>query len=258
MKLLPTNKSSTKILLYDLETAPNTAFVWGKWETNVLSYINEGYLLSFAYKWLGDKGVKSFALPDFKGYKRNKANDFKLVKVLYDLMNQADIVIAHNADGFDIKKSNARFLYYGLKPPVPFKSVDTLKVARKYFKLNSNSLDDLGKYLGIGEKVKTGGFDLWKGCINGDMKAWKKMIDYNKNDVALLEKVYLTLLPWIKNHPNINIVDEVQKACPNCGSTKLQKRGIGVNILTKHQRFQCMSCGHWCQSKPIQVGLEIR
>ena len=78
-------------------------------------------------------------------------------------------------DEFDIKKANARFIYHGLKPTKFYLSIDTKKVAKKYFKFDSNSLSSLGEYLGLGEKVDTGGYSLWKGCLLGDPASWKKM-----------------------------------------------------------------------------------
>jgi DNA polymerase elongation subunit (family B) len=206
---------------------------------------------------LGEKKTHTCSLPDFKTYKKDKENDKELVKKLHDLMSKADVICAHNGDNFDIKKSNARFIYHGLTPPPPHKTVDTLKVARKHFSFNSNRLNDLCTYLGIGQKVETGGFKLWKGCMNGDMKSWKKMCAYNKQDVVILEKLYLKLLPWIENHPNMNLYNNTDKKCPNCGSSSLQKHGIAFKRSMKYVRYQCNQCGAWSKGKPIKSNIEI-
>lgn len=129
----------------------------------------------------------------------------------------------------------------GLPPPAPYKQLDTKKIAKKYFSFTSNKLDDLGRYLGIGQKLDTGGYGLWLGCEEGDPKAWKKMKRYNKQDVVLLEEVYLKLRPWIANHPAVDNRDN----CPKCNSANMQKRGYGFNKTSKYQRFQCMDCGGW-------------
>lgn len=250
--------NKTKILLFDIETSPNLGYVWGKYEQDVISYTKEWYMLSFAYKWLGEKKTYAYALPDFKGYKKDKTNDYELVKKLHELMNEADIIIGHNCDQFDIRKTNARFIAHGLTPPSPYKTVDTKKVAKRYFHFNSNKLDDLGRYLKLGQKLSTGGFDLWLGCMGGNPKAWKTMVEYNKQDVILLEEVYNTLLPWISNHPNVNVIDENEFGCTNCGSEHLQKRGIGFNSVTKYQRYVCVDCGKWSKSKPIRTSIEVR
>jgi len=243
---MPINPNQPKILIFDIETMANKAFVWGKYEQNVLSYEEHWYMLCFAYKWFGEKKTYVPTLRDFRGYKKDKTDDKKLCYELWKLFDEADIVIGHNSDGFDIKKANARFIQHGFPPPAPFQSIDTLKVARRYFKLDSNKLDDLGDYLSLGRKVTHSGWDLWLGCaVRDDDKSWNKMIKYNKQDVDLLEKVYLKLRPWMNNHPNENVYFGSINNCPICGSNRVQKRGFRINRTNKNQRFQCQDCGGW-------------
>jgi RNase_H superfamily len=241
-----------KILLVDLETAPSLGYVWEKYETNVLDFVNEWYLLCFAAKWLDGK-MMTYALPDFEGYKPGSENDRKLVKRLWELFDEADILIAHNGDNFDIKKANARFAYYNLPPPAPYKTVDTLKVARRYFQFTSNKLDDLGNHLGYGRKLTHTGFHLWKGCMRGDMKAWKHMVKYNRRDVDLLEKIYLHLRPWIQNHPNVSVLKEIPDGCPACGSKNLKRMGTDITQTGKVQQYRCDDCHKWCRGKYTKV-----
>lgn len=249
----------TKTLLFDIETAPSLGYVWGKYDQNVIDFERDWYMLSFSWKWLGEKKVHSFALPDFKeDYKKDKEDDRTLALQLWELFDEADIIIGHNGDKFDIRKANARFLTHSFDVPAPYKTIDTLKLARKYFKFDSNKLDDLGRYLNLGRKLDVGSFHTWKGCMSGDKKAWKKMVEYNKMDVELLEKVYLRLRPWMNNHPNVNILDEKTGACPACGSTKVQCRGYSITTVSKKQRFHCQNCGKWSLGKPIKTGIEIR
>ena len=153
-----------KILYVDIETAPNTSYTWGKWEQNVLSFVRESYLICVSYKWEGKK-TQVKALPDFPTYQTDPYNDKELVKLLYDLFNEADIIIAHNGDKFDIKYANGRFLVHNLYPPTSYRTIDTLKIARQTFKLNSNKLDDLGTVLNLGNKTETGGFKLCQGRL---------------------------------------------------------------------------------------------
>lgn len=246
-----------KILLFDIETAPNLGFTWGKWEQNVIEFKEDWYMLTFAAKWLGSNKVIIKGLPDFPTYKKDRKNDRELVKSLWDLIDEADVIIAHNGDEFDVKKMNVRFMENGLKPPTPYQTIDTKKVAKKYFRWDSNKLDDLGQYLKLGRKMDTGGFELWQGCMNGDMKAWRKMLQYNKQDVILLEKVYLKLRPWMTNHPNVNILSGTE-GCPGCGSKELQRRGIRVTRTSQFQRYQCQSCGMWCSGGRISKPLVIK
>lgn len=248
-----------KILLFDIETMANLGFVWGKYEQNVLEYEKEWYMLCFAAKWLDKKGMIVSALPEFKDYNKDKENDLGVVTELWHLLDEADIVIAHNGDAFDVKKANARFVELGMKPPSPYNTVDTLKVARRYFKFNSNKLDDLGQHLGLGKKVDTGGWELWKGCRDGDPKAWKLMIKYCKQDVRLLEKVYLALRPWMTNHPNMGVILQDDRMCPICASNNIKKRGFARTRVARKQKWQCMSCGGWSQSNiKGEKALEIR
>jgi len=235
-----------KILLYDCETSPNISYTWfGTHEVDVIEQVEEGHILSFAYKWLGEKTTKSYCLTDFKGNKEVQKK--KLIEKLWDIFNEADVVVAHNATQFDIKWANRSFVLHGLTPPSPYKVVDTLTLARSKFKFNNNRLNSLGKYLGLGEKVDTGGFDLWKRGMSGDKKAFKLMSKYNRNDVVLLEKVYLRLRPYITTHPNMNLeYDE----CPMCKSKNIIKQGSHTLVGGyKKDQFQCNDCGRWFSGK---------
>lgn len=238
-------KPVLKILLLDVETSPNIAYVWGKFEQDVLGeFVRKRHIISFAWKWLGEKQVHVLALPDFPGYKKNPEDNTKLVLRLYSLMGEADVVVAHNLDEFDDKMANTDFIVHGLPPPPPHKAVDTLKFARHKFRFNSNKLDDLGAELHVGRKVRHWGFELWVRCLHGDPAAWALMKKYNRGDVELLERVYLKLRPWMTNHPNMNAPDR-HVGCPVCRSVKIQKRGWRINKWGKTPRFQCQECGKW-------------
>jgi uncharacterized protein YprB with RNaseH-like and TPR domain len=235
----------SKILLIDIETSPSLGWVWSKWETNVIDFEQDWYILSFGYKWLGEKKVTVFGLDDFNGYKKDPENDKNLINMLWTLLDEADVIIAHNGDRFDIPKINTRFLTHKLNPPSPYKTIDTLKIARSVFKFDSNKLDDLGRYLSIGRKLPHTGFHLWKGCMSGDKASWKLMKKYNSNDVELLEKVYYIMRSWAKNHPAIN--QGLSECCPKCQSQKVQRRGFDYTLQRKKQRYVCTDCHGWFQ-----------
>lgn len=242
---------AAKVVLIDIETAPSLGYVWGKYDQNVISFERDWFLLSFAYKYLSDKRVTVHALPDYRGYKKSPLDDQALSQDLWKVLDDADIIVAHNGDSFDIKKSNARFLTHGLPPPSSYKTVDTLKIARKHFKFDSNRLNDLCNALGIGSKVPHVGFALWKGCMSGDLEAWKVMKEYNAQDVILLEEIYLRLRPWA-SHPDVNLYGATPMAagehnCPNCGSHHVQRRGFAVARTRRYQRLNCQDCGAWFQ-----------
>ena len=237
-------KKQPRILLWDVENSPNLFYGWDLYESNALKVIKHSYLLSFAYRWLGEKKIHVKALCDYPNYKRNKESDKELVKDLWTVLNGADIICAHNGDGFDTKKANSRFIFYSLDPPSPSKSVDTLKLARSIGYFGSNKLDSLAQYLNIGRKLPHTGKDLWFGCMTGDMKDWAIMKSYNKHDVALLEAVYLKLRPYSKTHPDLRVYTR-SEGCPVCKSTHILRRGYGVAKSQTYQRFQCKTCGKW-------------
>jgi uncharacterized protein YprB with RNaseH-like and TPR domain len=237
-----------KVLLLDIETTPHTAFVWEKWETNVIAFKDYGSLLCYSYKWLGEKETHVVGL--------NTMKPRALIHSLYCLFNEAEIIVAHNGDSFDIKMANQYFIKEGFSPPHNYKTIDTKKLAKEKFRFVSNKLDDLGDYLGLGRKIQTGGFDLWQGCMNGDRKAWKKMLEYNKQDVDLLEKIYMKLRPWCR-HPNLNVKKGINK-CPVCQSNRLHSRGLQINGLQRYKRYQCQDCGRWSRGEIDKTKITIK
>lgn len=245
-----------KIAFVDIETTPSLGWVWGMWEQNVMEVEQDWFMLSFAVKW-NDGVTKVYALPDYKGYSKDKTNDKKLSQDLWDVFNSADIVAGHNIDGFDIKKANARFLVHGLLPYAPIKTIDTLKIARRHFKFDSNRLDDLARYLGVGRKLPTQGKKTWLGCMSGDKDSWATMKKYNKQDVELLYSVHDKLQPWAANYPNLAVYVGEDGICPHCLADKLQKRGPGYTKTGVHQRFQCTACGAWSRGNN-EIKVEIR
>lgn len=240
--------SKAKILIVDLENSPNLAWVWQKWKVNIgdNQFVEKSYVMSFAAKWLGEDHVY---------YEENRHNnDAGLVKKLYDLFDEADIVVGHNIDKFDLPIIFGRGLIHGFNPPSPFHTIDTLKVARKEFRFLSNSLAALCDELGLTKKGKHKefpGFDLWVQCLKQNDKAWKEMKEYNIQDILSTEELYLRLRPYVTNHTNVSrkIGDEVV-ACPSCGSEHVQMRGFytAKSGLVYH-RFQCKECFSWSKTK---------
>lgn len=238
-----------KILLFDIENAPNTAYIWGLWQEVISQDMldQNWFMLCWAAKWLGSKEIYTSALVDFpKNYKQNKEDDKLILQKLWKLLDEADIVIAHNGKNFDVRKANARFIMNNMQPPSPFKVVDTLQEARRHFFFTSNKLNDLGRYLKVGQKVETGGFKLWKQCMEGDLKAWEKMVRYCKNDIILLEKIYLKLRPYMHTHPRTDIyINANDLCCPKCNSKNIKKEGFSYTASYKYQRYSCNVCHGW-------------
>ena len=234
--------SSPKIILLDIETSPNVIYAWGKYEQNAIDQLKGWELLSFAWKELGKGKTECMARPDFKD-----TTDEKLTREIWKIVDSADVVITQNGDRFDLPKLRAKFVAYKLPPPTPSKQIDVKKIAKAYFGFFSNSLNDIARDLGLGAKLDTGGWELWKKCIAGDPVAWDKMRRYNKHDVVLLEKVYLRLKAWYPNHPNFALFsgEGDNPECPVCESLRVQRRGYNVMKVRRSARYQCQKCGHW-------------
>lgn len=246
-----------KVLLYDLESSPNVVYTWGVREQNALKVITPRQIISFAYKWLGDEKITVMALPDFPGYSAKCPNNRALIAELHKVISESDIAIGHNITEFDDRVSNTDILRHGFAPPPPHRVIDTLGIARTRFRFNSNSLGELGEFLGLGKKVNTGGFALWEGCMKGDPKAWAKMKRYNAGDVALLEKVYYKFRPWMRNHPDMNALDR-NDGCPACRSPRLHSRGFSIFTGGKRHRYQCQDCGKWSSAIVKNGRVEFR
>ncbi len=242
-----------KILMLDIENTPITAYCWGLWKQNIgINQIVEDWsILSYAAKWIGEDNVYWDST--------QKQDEGALLSSLWGLLDEADIVVAHNGDRFDMTKINAKMLEWDMPPYSPVRTVDTLKVARKRFRLTSNKLDYISKYLGFEGKMETGGMKLWIDCMAGKKAAWKTMIDYNIADVIELEHIYLKLLPWIDNHPNVGIHEKLDRpACPKCTSTNIQFRGYAITNVSKFRRFQCNSCGGWGRMPVNEMDKELK
>lgn len=244
---------NNKVLIFDIETTPLISYTWGIWEQDVIKVKEDWYMLSFSYKWLGEKQTHVLSLPDYKTYKTEKKDDFQLCVDLWTLFDLADVVVAHNGASFDVKKANARFLQHELPPPQPYKIVDTKIVAKNVAKFDSNKLDDLGLLLVGEQKYKHSGFSLWLRCMaeKHDKAAWAEMCKYNKQDVVLLEKIYLRLRGWMTTHPKIFW----DRPCKICNGKKFQLRGTVRTKTKRYKRIQCQDCGTWDR---IDTGEKIK
>jgi hypothetical protein len=240
-----------RIALIDIETAPILGYSWGLYETNVFHVVEPTFILCFTVKWEHRKSAKTYALCDYPNYGNNKKSDRALCADLHKTLDDADIVVAHNGDAFDIKKINSRLIVHGFKPPSPFKTFDTLKAARKSFKFDSNKLDNIGRYLQVGRKLPHTGKDLFIGCVEGDPKAWAMMRRYNVQDVRLLDSVYQKIKPWAASQPDRRNYTG-QTGCPSCESKNVQCRGFNVAKTRKTQSMQCRDCGHWFAGRIIK------
>jgi len=242
-----TSRNNCKILLLDLESTPLLSFTWGLYDQNI-SYnhvVQDWHLLCWSAKWLFDSEVMSDVLTVEEA---KKHNDKRVAGSIWKLMDEANVIIAHNGNHFDLKKFNARFIKHGLTPPASYQTIDTLLVARNSFGFTSNKLDDLCEYFGIPKKTDTN-FDLWKRCFFAEKEALDEMVFYNRNDVSILEELYIKLRPWIKGHPNLNLWNESTiSVCPNCKGS-IDFKGDYYTPLNRYDAFKCLHCGAVGRSK---------
>jgi len=173
-----------------------------------------------------------------------------MIRAAHELLSEADAVVTYNGDKFDLPKLNGEFVLDGLPPVPPVTSIDVIKTIRKMGFLMTR-LAFIGPLLRVGEKVKHEGFDLWAKVIDGDPKAQERMRKYNIKDVVLLEKLYLKIRPFIKNHPHLG---KEARECGACGSNNVHSRGYRRTKYFKIQRLQCQSCGGWQDGKREKAG----
>jgi len=234
-------ETKLKVLVLDIETAPSRAYVWNFWKANIGKdqVISDWFMISWAAKWLNNPDVMSDVLTPSEA---KDEDDSRISASIHSLLDEADVVIAHNAKKFDLPKLNTRFLLNKLPKPSPYQTIDTLLVARKQFGFNSNSLDSICRQLNIDGKVDTGGMSLWTRCMAGDEYALKDMLQYNENDVIILEDVYDAIKGWIPNHPRL-YGDVLGDTCEVCGSKHIVENGEYRTTVNKYKSYSCLSCG---------------
>jgi hypothetical protein len=247
------------ILVYDIETSPILGWVWSLWENNLsLQQIEKDWeILAFAAKWYQDPKTKIVYGPHndviYMDQRNNKTiiNDKKMLKALWELVNESDVLLTQNGVSFDNKKIAAKFLEAGLTPPSPSRQIDTKTIMSSSFALTSNKLEYATEKFNVKfKKIKNSGFSLWTRCMKGELAAWDEMKKYNQYDILSLEELHGKLNPWNKNPINFNVYtsDDSAQIC-TCGSSRLQRRGFSYSNCAKYQRFQCQECGAWTRSK---------
>jgi len=226
---------------------------WGLFRQNISinQILESGYTLCWAAKWIGERKMM-FA-------SRHKQGKAKMVREIYDLVTEADVVVHYNGRQFDMPILNQEFLLEGLSPPSPVIQIDLWQVVKQRFRFTSTKLDYVAQRLGLGNKMHHKGMDLWRGCMAGNNADWRIMEKYNRQDVHLLERLYDKLRPWVPNHPNHGLFTAgEERVCPNCGSTSLQSRGTYHTSTMSYQRFRCNGCGSWSKDRHNNLLPEIR
>jgi transposase-like protein len=247
-----------KILTLDIENAPMKAYVWGLWQQDIQQSMrlpdNRSYMMSVAAKWLHEDRVHYF--------ETRTEDDSNITAAILKLVDEADIVVGHNVKNFDMKKINAYAVLNGLKPPAPYRVVDTMLIAKKHFAFERNTLEYLSKALCNIHKFehkKFNGFELWSECIAGNEEAWAEMKHYNVQDVLATEELYIKLRSWDKGHPNVAItMNAIEHKCTSCGSSNVTKYGFSLTNVSKFQRYKCTDCGGFSRGRSNLLDKPVR
>lgn len=239
--------SKPKIVFLDIETAPRVAYVWDFFKANISpkQVLDHGMILSFAA--IDDKD-------NMQGAYNSDEDDKAITQMLVQVLDEADFVIGHNLGKFDRGVINGRAAIHGIKPPSPYKVIDTYKVAKKEFNFPANSLEYLCDVFDVQHKkkdhAKYPGWTLWIECLKGNAEAIDEMMEYNEYDVLAVRDLYYKMRPYISDHPNFGVyMEDEDHVCPYCGGTHLHRRGYAYTKVGKYQKFQCQGCGGWSRTR---------
>lgn len=239
------DNNELKILLMDLELTFAVYYAYPSKREQYLSdknIIHDQFCTCAAWKWAHETSTYVVKITDDKKQFKKDFRDDKIVATkLHALMTEADIIVAHNGDNFDIKHANTLFRKHGLGPISQTKSIDTLKVARKYFAFPGNSLDSLAKRFGSGGKNQK---PNWHKMTDGDAKEIDIAAVYCKNDVDELEVIFNEMRPYMTNYPTLRKYKEAPVRCDVCLSKRLQRKGEGFDGTKVYKRVKCAECGH--------------
>lgn len=246
-----------RILVFDIETAARTAYVWRTGEQWVRQeqLITDSYIISIAWSWLDEEEIHVAHLTPAEA---KKGNDKRIITEFLKVLDRADYIAGHNITRFDEKEISTRLFKHGMKPLSPSKHLDTLRMARKHFNFNSNKLDDICQWLGIGQKHETG-LQLWKDVMKGCPDAMARMAEYNKQDVNINKELLKKLLPFttlsIKLKAKVvvdaGLVEAVRREheCPCCGT--VGQNHINSRYTTRAGTLRiyvmCIMCGNSSQ-----------
>lgn len=227
-------------LFFDIETSPNIGLFWEAGYKKMIDYSNiikERAIICICYKWEDEKEVYSLQWD-------RKQSDKKMLQDFIEVVNQATEMVGHNGDRFDLAWIRTRCLFHGIDMFPKYTTIDTLKVARSKFKFNSNRLNYIASYLGIGSKIKTE-FDLWKSILlDNDKVAMEKMIKYCKHDVVLLEKVFKHLNNHLEPKSHYGVLFGADRGtCPECGSEDIARNGVRTTATGVVKiMYKCKTC----------------
>ncbi len=231
-------------LFFDIETSPNLVLSWRVGYRINIDYDNivkERAIICAAWKWGGQTKVHAL------GWDENQ-DDKVILEAFLEVAHQADELVAHNGDKFDLPWIKTRCLFHGLQTFPRYKTIDTLAWARRNFYFNSNRLNYIGKSLGLGCKMTTT-FGLWRSIVlENDREKLAQMLRYNKRDVVLLEQVYDKLSAHVNPKTHAGVINGREKwTCAHCASedTAVSKTRRVTMTGTVQRQMRCQNCGRY-------------
>lgn len=235
----PSGRPPLRRLYWDIETSPNIGVFWRATSKAWIPYeniIQERAIICICYKWEGSDTVHALTWDD--------GDDRGMIKAFLEVAEQADELVAHNGDKFDLKWFNTQCLKYGLPALTEPKTVDTLAIARRRFYLNSNRLDYIAKLL-FGEGKNDAPFKLWKKILlENDPEALRLMKEYCQRDVRLLERVYHEFTRFHAPKSHAGVMNGMEKwTCAHCASSEVRrkKRRVTARGTIQHSMV-CKDC----------------
>lgn len=237
---LEKERKPIKRLFFDIETSYLTAVgIWRCWQQKIRpdQLRGEIKIICISYKWEFEDKVHTLKW-------NKKQDDYQVVKKFIKVLGEADEIVAHNGDKFDMKELRTRAIKHDLLMYPHYRTNDTLKKARKYFNFKSNKLDYIGKFLNIGRKLDHEGLDLWTKVMANDKDALDKMIDYCEQDVILLEDAFIKFAPYIDHNTNFAVLKGGKKwQCPECAGKDVELHHTDTTPKGwVHRWMRCNDC----------------
>ena len=253
-----------KILIFDIEVSPLLSWNWGRYKQNAIKVEQECQLLSYAYMTITLDGTNSILDGNINDVKCTTLEDCNyiekdLVKGLWELFNESQVIIGFNNKRYDDKQVYKWFMKYNLNPPVPIKEIDLFKEWKKVATLSSNSLDSLNDYLNGSTKTDITVKDLWYDCLIGkNNTSYKLLKEYNKQDVVLTYTLYKRILPFLKDNVNYSLLLQHPLACPKCGHINdFEEAEYYYTNVGRYNQYKCNKCNSYLHGRYQDSTLKI-
>ena len=280
-----------KILIYDIETSLSMAYLFSMGKQVIRhgsllkGYFSRTHIISIQYRWVHEKKTKLLT------WGESIADEKKMIEDFDKLISQADCVIGKNSARFDDKHINSQRLWHDLPGnPDWMKFTDDIeRQMRRFFNLQSYSLDYFSEQLGLGGKTKMD-FSDWvhigeyrtlqllgvksaklvaidnmcqimfgknvKDITRDGKVALKKMFAYGIKDTDDTTELFKLCSKHFKLKFNHAVYHQDDRICPSCGADALIKHAIRVSGKTRYQRYRCTKCGTTCQRPLSKTGKE--